>query len=146
MTRNLFNLTNPRYIGFADMFKQIENLLEAGLDNKELAYPPLDIIEHADNEWEVRLAVAGFVKEELTVELKENNTLVITGVSSKDSDKEQEGGPKFLWRGISTRKFVRQLRVTDGTEIKDASLKDGILSIRLFKEIKAPMVKQITIK
>jgi molecular chaperone IbpA len=75
------------------------------------------------------MAVAGFGKEDVQIEVKEN-TLSIRG-EKKVSDKERT----FLHRGIASRAFERRFQLADHVEVRSADVTDGLLSIDLEREI-----------
>ena len=70
------------------------------------------------------MAVAGFKKSELDIEL-EKNILTIKGES--DSSEKQQ----LVHQGIASRSFHRRFSVSDNVEVRGASLEDGILSIHM---------------
>ena len=67
------------------------------------------------------MAVAGFGKEDVKIEVKEN-TLSIQG-EKKEADKERT----FLHRGIASRAFERRFQLADHVEVRGADVKDGLL-------------------
>jgi molecular chaperone IbpA len=75
------------------------------------------------------MAVAGFGKEDVEIEVKEN-TLSIRG-EKKEVDKERT----FLHRGIASRAFERRFQLADHVEVRGADVKDGLLSVDLEREI-----------
>ena len=76
------------------------------------------------------MAVAGFGKEDVEIEVKEN-TLSIRG-GKKEADKERT----FLHRGIASRAFERRFQLANHIEVRGADVKDGLLSVDL--ELKVP--------
>jgi molecular chaperone IbpA len=86
------------------------------------------------------MALAGFTKTDVIVEVKEN-TLTISGkVSDKDTD-------TFVHRGIAQRSFKRQWTLAEHLEVTSAVLKDGVLKVDMklnLPEEKKP--KTITVK
>ena len=71
----------------------------------------------------IELAIAGFSKDELTVEVKDR-TLTITG-------EHVSKGREFIHRGISTKKFKRTFRLSEHVQVHGADIQDGILAIEL---------------
>jgi molecular chaperone IbpA len=90
-------------------------------------YPPFNIIKHSDCETEVQVAVAGFRVDELDVKV-ENGSLVITGEKYATDENESI---EYIYHGISARKFVRSWTLADNVEVMDATVKDGILGVRV---------------
>jgi len=72
----------------------------------------------------VELAVAGFGKDEIDIQVQDN-TLTIKG------EKQDKDSHQYLHRGIGTRSFTKSLTIADTIEVKGAEYKDGILRIGL---------------
>jgi len=72
------------------------------------------------------MAVAGFAKDEIDIEITEGK-LVIKG--NVDSEKYSE--KEYLFKGLANRSFTRTFVLEDEIEIKGAILVDGILSVEL---------------
>jgi molecular chaperone IbpA len=81
-----------------------------------------------ENEYRITMAVAGFGKEDVEIEVKEN-MLSIRG-EKKGADTERT----FLHRGIASRAFERRFQLADHVEVRDADVKDGLLSVALKRE------------
>ena len=114
-------------VGFdslASMLDQVASFDE-GPDN----YPPYNIERLTENEYRITMAVAGFGKEDVKIEVKEN-TLSIRG-EKKEADKERT----FLHRGIASRAFERRFQLADHVEVRGADVKDGLLSVDLEREV-----------
>jgi molecular chaperone IbpA len=111
-------------------FDRLAQLLDqvSGLDS-DTQYPPYNIERLAENDYRITMAVAGFVPDEIKVEVKEL-TLVIKG-EKKPDDKDRT----FLHRGIAARSFERRFQLADHVEVKGADLKDGLLHIDLVRNI-----------
>lgn len=104
-------------------------------------YPPYNISK-LDDVYEITLAVAGFKKSDIEIEL-EDGTLKITGTS----DVLQDEGREFLHKGIAERNFVRTFKLAEYVEVKEAKLEDGILRVSLFRNVPDAMKPQkISIK
>ena len=126
-------------IGFDQLVNEFFN--EPSFVNTS-GYPPYNISKDAEDVYEITLAVAGFKKVDIDIEL-EDGTLKITGKSEVlDSDNRE-----WLHKGIAERNFVRTFKLAEYVEVKDAKLEDGILRISLFKNVPDAMKPQkISIK
>lgn len=103
------------------------NILNTIVDSSRVqSYPPYNVKRVGDLEYVIELAVAGFKKEHLNVEI-ENNTLVITG-------KMEPTDTVFLWKGISTKSFTRKFSLAYNAKVKSAELDQGLLTITLVAE------------
>ena len=110
--------------GLASMLDQV-----ADFDNEATNYPPYNIERLTENEYRITMAVAGFGKENVEIEVKEN-TLSIRG-EKKEVDTERS----FLHRGIASRAFERRFQLADHVEVRGADVKDGLLSVDLEREV-----------
>lgn len=104
-------------------------------------YPPYNIREIDEDTRVLELALAGFTKNEIKVEVN-NRVLSISGEKEK-----QDEEPKYLHKGIATRKFAKTVTLWEFWEVSSADYNDGILYVVLKREIpdeKKP--RQIKIK
>jgi len=110
-------------LGFEKFIHDVESILN---DTKPVTnFPPHNIIKLDDNKYVVELAVAGFGKDEIDIQVQEN-TLTIRG-------EKAEGTPnlEYLHRGIGTRSFTKTITIADTIHVKGAEFKDGILRVGL---------------
>ena len=114
-------------IGFDRLFDMMETSA-AGQEN----YPPFDLIQLDDNEFRINLAVAGFKSDEIDITAQQN-VLIVAG------KKQDDDGSNFIHRGIATRSFERRFTLADHIQVRDADLKDGLLSVKLVREIPEAM-------
>ncbi len=113
-------------IGFDRLAQLLDNV--SGLD-AEAAYPPYNIERLGENQYRISMAVAGFVDDELRIEVKEQ-TLTVKG-----EKKAETGERQFLHRGIAARSFERRFQLADHVEVTGANLKDGLLDIDLQRNV-----------
>ena len=121
---NAFDLT-PFYrnaIGVDRLFDRIVNQIDHAASTTN--YPPYNIIKHDAENWSIELAVAGFKRSELDVELAEG---VLTVSAKAESSDEKE----YVHRGLAKRAFVRKWTLADDVVVRGASLVDGVLAIKL---------------
>ena len=136
-----FNYTTwPRLaIGYERFLDQVMNYTAASGGGGD-GYPPYDIVKSGEDIFCIEMALAGFTKDEIKVEVKEN-TLTIEGDISGRHDNSD-----YVHKGIARRAFQRQLFLSDTVEVKEAELTDGVLYIRLKQNIPEDQrPKQITI-
>tara|TARA_B100001013_G_C24338759_1_gene335600 strand:+ start:162 stop:581 length:420 start_codon:yes stop_codon:yes gene_type:complete len=122
-------------IGFDKIF---DSLLEVSKINTS-NFPPYNIRKLGDGKYEIELALAGFTKDDIKVELKEGTLSVSAKKEEKDSD-------NLVHQGIASRSVLRKFSLSEYMEIKDADFKDGILKIKCFENIpeeKKPKVIKI---
>lgn len=124
-------LNSPLVLGFDHLEQMLERISKASSDG----YPPYNIEQRGSNGLRITLAVAGFSREDLSVEL-EDHQLLIRGRQRDDS------GRVYLYRGIAARQFQRTFVLAEGIEIKGATLDNGLLHIDLLRpEVKAKVRK-----
>jgi len=119
-------------VGFDRLFDMLEN---GGVGNGGENYPPFDLRKTGENDYQIDLAVAGFKPEEIDITAQQN-VLVVSG---RKRDESEEKGSDYIYRGIATRSFERRFALADHIQVKDADLKDGLLSIELVREIPEAM-------
>ena len=129
-TIEAFGQFRPFSVGFDSIF---EKLSEASIPHSN-NYPPYNIVKRGDNQWFIELAVAGFSKKDIDIELKENNLTVTCSKDKNDNDVKNETD-EFVHKGISERNFYKTFALAEHVEVKGAEIVDGILSIELMRNI-----------
>jgi molecular chaperone IbpA len=117
-----FNQLTPYAVGFDRMFNRLNDY--ANHQTQSTGFPPYNIRKVADFEYCIEMALAGFSKKDIEVEVADG---VITVRSIKDNDDSEE----LLHRGISYRKFVRKFTIADDIVVNSAKLENGLLHISL---------------
>lgn len=129
---NTIDLT-PFYrnsVGFDRLASLINNALTT--ETASNGYPPYNIEVIDENRYAISLAVAGFVQEELDIQVEKG---VLT-VSGKKQSKDER---QYLYQGIANRTFERKFNLADYVEVTSADLSNGLLTINLVKEIPEAM-------
>jgi len=112
-------------IGIDSLFDRLMHNIDMASTKSEGNYPPYNIIKTGEESYEIQIAVAGFAEGEVEINFHEGQ-LVITGEKNTDDSDTQ-----YLHRGISARKFIRTFQLSDYVEVRDAAMKDGILTVSL---------------
>ena len=120
-----FGQFSPFSVGFDDIFSTLQR---ASIPSSN--YPPYDILKE-DDKYIIRIAIAGFKKSEVDIEL-DNNTLTVS-VCREDKTGIQKA--EFLHKGISSKEFYKSFALAEHVEVKKATMTDGILRIMLEKNI-----------
>jgi molecular chaperone IbpA len=76
-------------------------------------------------EYEIEMAVAGFKKDHIDIDVKDH---VMTIIGDRPKRREQDSD---VHKGISARKFQRSFRLSEYTEVDGADIQDGILTVNL---------------
>lgn len=116
------------FVGFDDTFNRIAKMHDDMTKNIP-NYPPYNIKKTGDNTYVVELAVAGFGKQDIEIELNDGKMIVRGNVSS------QEQEDNFLFKGIANRAFTRTFVLDDYIEVKNAEMFNGMLKVFLEKII-----------
>ena len=112
-------------VGFDRIFDQLETV-QHGLERTDRSkYPPYNIVKTSDDTFTIELAVAGFSKENLDVETKENI------LSVKGTKNEEDGKRTFVHHGLASRSFERHFTLADHVEVVDGDIVNGVLVINL---------------
>ena len=136
-----FNTVTPYAVGFD---RQFDRLWDYATHQAESSgFPPYNIQKTEDFKFEIEMALAGFVKKDISVEVAEG-VLTIKSIKDKDTGATDEF---TLYKGISKRNFTRKFTLADDIVVNDAKLENGMLTIsleRIIPEEKKP--RQITVK
>ena len=119
-TSGVFDPFKNLTVGFDNIFDQLSTLSDFDIPN----YPPYNIKKIDKENYQLEMALAGFTKADVIVEVKEN-ILTISGKSS-DDDKDS-----FVHQGIARRAFKRRWTLAEHLEVDEAELIDGILLVKM---------------
>ena len=119
-------------VGFDAIMRSLESELDSTLN---ATYPPYDLEITGENKYEIRVAVAGFSKDELEVVYQNGYLTVQTKVEcrnfEKDQKKKAERGSSFLHNGIAKRAWRLRWKLLETIEVVGADQVDGILTVYL---------------
>ena len=129
MTRNLsvWNSLRPFSVGFDSIFEEFDRMLES-TERYNSNYPPYNIHRLNDTDYKIEIALAGYSKDDIELELKENTLTVRNKTKEKVIN---ENGNGVIHKGISTRHFERSFTISEDIKVKNAELKNGLLNIDL---------------
>jgi molecular chaperone IbpA len=120
-----FNDISKFSVGFDET---LQRLTDFGTQMSKTAltnWPPFNIVKNKENSYTIELAVAGFAKQDLDIEMNDG-VLTVSGNTRSD---EGETKDNYLFKGIAERSFTRQFSLADNVEIKGANLVNGMLKI-----------------
>ena len=126
-------------IGFDSLFDRLFDMDTT----RDSGYPPYNIRKVNELQYVIELALAGFSKDDIEVELTDGQL----AIRSKDKKEEEEDSDSFVHKGIARRSFSRTYTLSDDVIVKGADLKDGMLIINLERVIpdeKKPRLIQIS--
>lgn len=139
--REMFAGFDKVFVGFDDQFNKLARIhddLAKNIPN----YPPYNIKKTDDNKYVIEIAVAGFAKQDIEIEL-EGDKMVVKGSTHSDDNDSMDN---FLFKGISNRAFTRTFALDDQVEVKGAEMLNGLLRIaleRIIPEHKKPKKVEI---
>ena len=121
---------NRALIGFDTMFDQMERRYSNSVSTN---CPPHNILKTGENTYEIQIAVTGFEKSEITVQV-ESNILTVVGEGS-ESIRHEDPDVVYLHRGLATRDFAREFPLAEHIEVTGAEIKNGMLIVNLVRNI-----------
>ncbi len=144
MTRNLSvrNSLKPFSVGFDSIFEEFDRVLDS-TERYNSNYPPYNICKLNDNDYKIEVALAGYSRDDIEIELKDNTLTVRNKTKEKVVNNESNG---VIHKGISTRQFERSFTISEDIKVKNADLKNGLLRIdleRIVPEEKKPRLIDI---
>ncbi|MBT8437845.1 MAG: Hsp20 family protein [Gammaproteobacteria bacterium] len=115
-------------------FDRLANMLDSAMsaDAVSNGYPPYNIEALDESTYAIVLAVAGFDQDELDI-MVEKGVLTVSGKKAADTQRN------YLYHGIADRSFERKFNLADYVEVTDADLSNGLLTVKLMKEIPEAM-------
>ena len=116
----------PYSIGFDNLF---DRLFDMDLESSS-SYPPYNISKVDDNNYIIEMALAGFNKDDIEIELADSE-LTVRSKKREDSKKDVN----LIHQGISHRSFNRKFTLSEEILVKNAEMKNGMLIIKLEKFI-----------
>ena len=132
-----FNQLTPYAVGYDRVFDQLQKYVTNNVQSS--GFPPYNIQKGGDYNYTIELALAGFSKDDIEVE-------VADGTLSVRSDKKSEHDDYSIHRGISYRRFDRKFTLADDIVVTGASLENGLLRIeleRIVPEEKKPRLIEV---
>jgi len=114
---------NRALLGFDTLFNDFERRFANQINNN---YPPYNIIKTDTNSYELQVAVTGFEKTEVSVEV-DQDLLIVKGERLRDDQETTT----YLHHGLASRDFTRTWPLAEHIEVGDAKIKNGVLTIKL---------------
>ena len=113
------------FVGFDSLFDELEKVSNF----KENSYPAYNIEKTGELSYEITIALAGFKESQLSIEV-EQSVLTISTVNEESLENRN-----YLHKGIATRTFTKRFRLADNVEVDNASFENGLLIVKLHKNI-----------
>lgn len=132
-----FNKLTPYAVGFDRIFDNLNRYVEN--NQQSTGFPPYNIRKEGDFNYVIEMALAGFSKKDIEVEVSD-------GTLSVRSVKENTDDDDTVYRGISYRKFDRKFTLSEDIVVKGAKLENGMLTVeleRIVPEEKKPRIIEV---
>jgi molecular chaperone IbpA len=114
---------NRALVGFDQIFNDFDKRFANQISTN---YPPYNVVKKSEDDYEIQIAVSGFEKSEVTVEVNRDQ-LIIKGEHADAVVDNVE----YLHRGLAARDFTRAFTLAEHMEVGDAVIRNGILTISL---------------
>lgn len=139
-TAALANL-NKALIGFDRLFSDVERRYANSAQNN---YPPCNIYRTSDTDYVVEMAVTGFSKDEITVEVDQNELVIKAETSAAPTDPSTV---EYIHRGLAARNIEKRFGLTEHMEVGEAKVANGLLTVYIKLIVpEAPKPRQIEVK
>ena len=117
---DLINLNNflNNAIGFESFFERFNRL-----PTINTGFPHYNIKKTGKDKYVLEMALAGYKKSDIEVEVQDG----LLSIEGNSSDKEED----LVHKGIAKRAFQRQLQLSEYVECTGAKLEDGMLKVDL---------------
>ena len=131
---SIFNRLRPVSVGFDSIFDHFGSMFDDDFINDiQPSYPPYNIVKSGKNTYNIEVALAGFNKKDINVNVEDGMLSIETKKEDKSSDKDEDG--EVLHKGISKRYFKRSFTIANDVKVTGAELKDGLLKVSMEKII-----------
>lgn len=145
---------------FSDLHSELKNLMGRNLWMKDFehlwnsgsmdfinepSFPKYNMIKDGDD-IKIEIALAGYKKDELAVELSSENVLTVSSSKIVKLDKSEDD-PTYIHKGVAARDFTISWKLSPWGKVGDISFEDGMLQIEIKgKPPDKPKTKLLDIK
>lgn len=113
---------DPFFIGWDRHFQDLEKVMHNSTN-----YPPYNLVEVSEDTYMIELALAGFNKEDISVE-QEKNVLTIKGSSKENPN-------KYIHKGIGARDFTRTFSLSEYMIVAGVTMENGVLRVLVVRDV-----------
>ena len=115
----------PSTVGFDRLFTTLNEFEELFEHKKPSTYPPYNIVKYDEDQYQIQIAVAGFGRDDIDIEYKNNQLTVNGAIKTDQTDLE------YLHHGLASRDFSHAFKLSDIVVVKGADIVNGVLKIDL---------------
>lgn len=124
-------LSDQFFLGFDEQIKRWNSL------TKVVTFPPYNLIKSDDDHYTVELAVAGYSKDDIEITV-EKDLLTVKSVATDEKTTDT-----ILHQGIAKRQWSQKFVLGEWFSIKSAALTDGLLTIKIEREVPEEMKPKV---
>ena len=117
-------------VGFDSMLDRIQSDFFSDSFQGTQNFPPYNIIKRDELNYDIEMAVAGFSQEDLEIDYADN---VLTVTSKETEPFKDSKEPEYIHRGLAVRKFTKKFTLAEDVIVKNAAMKNGMLTITMEK-------------
>ena len=137
-----FNQLTTYAVGFDRVFDQLNRYVDNNATST--GFPPYNIRKEGDYNYVIEMALAGFGKEDIEVEVADSTLSVRS--TKKPLNEDVASNEDTVYRGISYRKFERKFTLAEDVVVNNAKLENGMLILeleRVVPEAKKPRLVEV---
>ena len=137
-----FNQLTPYAVGFDRMIDNLSRYVDNNATST--GFPPYNIRKEGDYNYVIEMALAGFGKEDIEVEVADSTLSVRS--TKKPLNEDVASNEDTVYRGISYRKFDRKFTLAEDVVVNNAKLENGMLILeleRVVPEAKKPRLVEV---
>ena len=117
---------------FSDRLNRIDNLFTKLTGDEPLsALPSYDIVKIDETHLDIVIDLPGWSAEDIEI-LSQGGQLSISG---KQKEEQENKRNTYLYRGLKRSNFNLGFSLPEHVKVKNANLKDGLLTVSLLQEI-----------
>jgi len=126
---SIFNHLRPVTVGYDNVFDHFERMFDDDFRTLQSVptFPHYNIVKTDKNKYDIEIALAGYNKKDIEVNLEEG----VLSIKSKKDEKEDKKDDTIIHKGIAKRYFSKSFTIAEDVEVKGAELKDGLLRVSL---------------
>jgi molecular chaperone IbpA len=126
-------MSDQFFLGFDEQIKRWNSLTST----KVVTFPPYNLIKSDDDHYTVELAVAGYSKEDIEITV-EKDLLTVKSIATEEKTEDT-----VLHQGIAKLQWTQKFVVGEWFSIKGATLSDGLLTIKVEREVPEEMKPKV---
>lgn len=127
------NITRGFFPVFSSTFEELERFFDDSIKNFKTQYP-MNVIKCAESGYRIEAALAGFSKEDISVEVNKNVLNIRASIPDRViKDYDETSTNTYIRRGISYRDMNQRFQIGENIDIENITVEfvNGLLSVNL---------------